>query len=173
MHSEGIKRRKAIVEYLQAQATPVKGTELARFFHVSRQVIVQDIALLRAENRNVLSTNKGYLLFRSLEKGCSHTAVVMVRHTLEQTRKEMRSIVDYGGRMLDVFIEHDLYGQIRAELAINDLEDAEDFCRSLESSTSRPLLDLTEGWHCHTVAAPSEKALQLILQELRGNGILP
>lgn len=169
---DGTKRREAIIEYLSNRTTPTNGTELAKHFHVSRQVIVQDIALLRAENRNILSTNKGYVLHHPQEKRTGCTAVLMVRHSAEQTLDEMQSIVDYGGSMLDVFVDHDLYGQIRVDLVINDLKDAEEFCEKMRESTSRPLKELTEGCHYHTIKAPSEKALELIRQELKEKGIL-
>lgn len=172
MTLDGNARRTAIIVYLQRQLGPVSGTELARQFGVSRQVIVQDIALLRAENRNILSTNKGYVLFHPQEKNKGYTAVITVNHSLEQTLDEMLAIVDYGGSMLDVFIDHDLYGQIRANLVINDADDANEFCHKLSQSKSKPLKELTEGSHYHTISAPSEKALGLIRKELQEKGIL-
>ncbi|MBE5873497.1 MAG: transcription repressor NadR [Lachnospiraceae bacterium] len=172
MNLDGNARRKAIVAFLAEHSAPVSGTELAKHFNVSRQIIVQDVALLRAENRDILSTNKGYALFmpKPARGGC--TAVIMVKHTAEQTMDEMLSIVDYGGSMLDVSIDHDLYGQIRADLVINDAKDAEEFCDKMAQSTSKPLKVLTEDCHYHTIKAPSEKALALIKQELRDKGIL-
>lgn len=165
-------RRKEIISYLESQTTPVNGTELAKLFDVSRQVIVQDIALLRAENRNILSTNKGYVYFRPVEKRTGCTAVVTVRHEMEDTLEEMRSIVDYGGSMLDVCIDHDLYGQIRVDLVIKDILDAEEFCKKMKKSSSKPLKELTEGCHYHTIKAPSEKAMELIKKELKEKGFL-
>lgn len=172
MNLDGTARRTAIIDYLRTKATPVSGTELAKHFCVSRQIIVQDVALLRAENRHILSTNKGYVLFQpqKQKKGC--TAAIMVTHTAEQTIEEMRSIVDYGGSMLDVFVDHDLYGQIRVDLVINDIRDAEEFCEKMKHSTSKPLKVLTEDCHYHTITAPSEKAMELILKELKEKGIL-
>lgn len=172
MTLDGNARREAIVEYLNSKTTPVSGTELAKHFGVSRQIIVQDVALLRAENRNILSTNKGYVLFHSQDKRSGYTAVIMVRHTAEQTLEEMRSIVDFGGSMLDVFVDHDLYGQIRVDLVINDIGDAIDFCEKMKQSTCKPLKVLTEDCHYHTIKAPSEKALELIMQELKEKHIL-
>ena len=58
---EGDERRKKIIEILHGRKMPVSGTELAAELGVSRQVIVQDIALLRATDKNILSTNKGYI----------------------------------------------------------------------------------------------------------------
>ena len=172
MTLDGNARREAIVEYLSSKTSPVSGTELAKCFGVSRQIIVQDIALLRAENRNILSTNKGYVLFHPQEKRSGCTAVIQVKHSAEQTLEEMRAIVDYGGSMLDVFIDHDLYGQIRVDLVINDLNDAEEFCNKMNQSSSKPLKALTEDCHYHTIKAPSEKALELIMKELKEKDIL-
>ena len=59
---EGDIRREKIIEIMSNQKEPVSGSDLAKKFGVSRQVIVQDIALLRATNKNILSTNKGYFL---------------------------------------------------------------------------------------------------------------
>lgn len=172
MNPDGSKRREAIIKILSSKTTPVSGTELARQFGVSRQIIVQDVALLRAENRDILSTNKGYVLFHPQEKRTGCTAVILVKHTMEQTMDEMRAIVDYGGSMLDVFVDHDLYGQIRVDLVINDIRDAEEFCEKMLRSSSKPLKALTEDCHYHTIKAPSEKALELIRKELKELGIL-
>ena len=169
---DGATRRKAIVEYLDSKSSPISGTELAKHFGVSRQIIVQDIALLRAENRDILSTNKGYVLFHPQEKRSGCATVIMVKHTAEQTLDEMRSIVDYGGSILDLSVEHDLYGHIRVDLLINDIQDAEEFCEKMMQSKSKPLKALTDDCHYHTIKAPSEKALELIKQELREKGIL-
>lgn len=172
MNLDGNARREAIIKILSNKTSPVSGTELARQFGVSRQIIVQDVALLRAENRNILSTNKGYVLFHPQEKRTGCTAVIMVKHTMEQTMDEMRAIVDYGGSMLDVFVDHDLYGQIRVDLVINDVQDAREFCDKMLHSSSKPLKALTEDCHYHTIKAPSEKALELIQKELQALGIL-
>ena len=139
MSSNGNTRRTAIVAYLQRQASPVSGTELAKQFGVSRQSIVQDIALLRAENRSIVSTNKGYVLYQyPQKKQYGFTDVIMVDHTVEQTLEEMYAIVDYGGSMLDVFVDHDLYSQIRVDLLVNDREDADEFFDKLKHCKSRP-----------------------------------
>lgn len=170
-HIDGATRRQAIIEYLEHKTTPTNGAELARQFNVSRQVIVQDIALLRAENSNIMSTNKGYMLFCPQEKS-GHTAIITVRHSAEDTLEEMRSILDYGGSMLDVFIDHDLYGQIRADLLIQNLQDAEEFCAKMRHSNSRPLKVLTDECHYHTIIAPSEKALDMIKKDLKEKNFL-
>ena len=61
--TDGATRRIELMNRLKQENRPLSGAELAKEFGVSRQVIVQDIALLRATNRNILSTNKGYVLY--------------------------------------------------------------------------------------------------------------
>jgi len=172
MTTDGNTRRKEIINCLSTSTDPVNGSELARRFGVSRQVIVQDIALLRAENREILSTNKGYVLYQPITHRGGCTDVIMVQHSADRTMEEMTAIVEYGGKMLDVFIDHDLYGQIRADLVINDLKDAEEFCLKMKNSASRPLKELTGDCHYHTITAPSEKVMRLIKAELKEKGIL-
>lgn len=172
MITEGLKRRENIIEYLNMQATPVSGTELAKQFGVSRQVIVQDIALLRAENRDILSTNKGYLLFKPQAKSHMVRDVILVKHNGTQILDEMASIVELGGKMLDVSIDHDLYGQIRCDLVINNMDDANDFVKKIKECNSKPLNVLTDDYHYHTISAPSQKAMDLIKNDLREKGYL-
>ncbi len=169
---DGSQRRVKIIELLSMQNTPISGTDLAKQFGVSRQVIVQDVALLRAENNNILSTNKGYILFKPHFDDNLYKEVILVKHTKEQILDEMATIVDLGGKMLDVFIEHKLYGHIRSDLIINNLTDARDFVRKTNNSTSKPLSALTENYHYHTIAAPSQKAMELIKADLREKGYL-
>lgn len=96
----------------------MSGTELAKELGVSRQVIVQDIALLRAVNKNILSTNKGYVLYDPSEETQKARRTIAVSHSDEQTQDELYTIVDFGGKVLDVVIEHDIYGQITVDLIL-------------------------------------------------------
>ena len=105
-------RRYQILKLLENQHKPVSGTVLSKLFGVSRQVIVQDIALLRAENKEILSTNKGYVLFKPVEEDGSKKRVFRVTHSMENMEDELNCIVDNGGYVLDVLVDHDLYGQI-------------------------------------------------------------
>lgn len=168
---DGQERRNRIVELLSNTRTPVSGTELAKTLGVSRQIIVQDIALLRAKNREIISTNKGYLLFNSLGNDGIQT-VVMVKHNSDEVYDEFATIVELGGRVLDVSVDHDYYGQIQIDLVVNDLNDAKEFVQKMKESNSQPLKCLTGDIHYHTIAAPSEKVLQLIRNELREKGYL-
>ena len=170
--TEGSRRRKKIIEILSMENTPISGTDLAAALHVSRQVIVQDIALLRAENRDILSTNKGYVLYNPAADDHFVKEVIAVKHDGDQILEEMLSIVELGGKMLDVSIDHDIYGNIRSDLVINNFEDAKEFVKKVAEGTSKPLCSLTENVHFHTISAPSAKVLGLIKKELDEKGFL-
>ena len=168
----GEQRRTEIRRMLQQAQQPLTGTALAGALHVSRQVIVQDIALMRAEQLPIVSTNKGYLLGPDAVRASLPKRVFFVRHTTEQVLEEFMAVIDLGGRILDVSVEHDLYGPIRADLLIENAQDAADFAERLGACRDNPLKVLTDDCHYHTVTAPSEKLLDLIEAELRSRGFL-
>ena len=168
----GSQRRQKLLALLEEAQSPLSGTALARQLQVSRQVIVQDIALMRAENHNILSTNKGYLCRPDAAGNAQPMRVFFVRHTTQQVLEEFLTVIDLGGRILDVAVEHELYGPIRVDLLIESRADAEDFVRRLAVCQDNPLKVLTDDCHFHTVAAPTEKLLDLIEAELREKGYL-
>ena len=168
----GDERRNRILQLLKTQESPLSGTALANEFHVSRQVIVQDIALMRAENHDILSTNRGYLYRREETEPTLPKRVFFVRHSTEQVLSEFMTVIDLGGKILDVVVEHEIYGQIRVDLLIENSRDAREFSEKLKHSKDNPLKALTDDCHYHTVAAPSEKLLDLIAQELDQKGFL-
>ena len=167
----GSDRRKQIVDQIRNSTTPVAGKVLAAAYDVSRQVIVQDIALLRASNRNILSTNKGYLYDRADEKKVARRTF-FVCHTDEQMAEELFAIVDNGGRLRDVVVEHEIYGQITVDLILENRCDVQDFLDKISKSTARPLSILTNGKHYHTVEADREENFDRIEQKLRLLGYL-
>jgi len=169
---DGDRRRDQIIELLKASKKPLSGTELAKQLLVSRQVIVQDIALLRAVNKNILSTNKGYILYDSHTENKSYKRTVLVKHSNEQILDELQTIVDYGGHVLDVVVEHEIYGQITVDLIINNRQDAEEFVKRLNDNKTRPLNELTYGVHYHTIEADREDYLDRIEQQLFLKGYL-
>lgn len=172
MKMTGEARRNQILQMLQTQDSPLSGTALANEFHVSRQVIVQDIALMRAESHDILSTNRGYLYRRENNGTPLPKRVFFVRHSNEQVLEEFLTVTELGGKILDVVVEHELYGQIRVDLMIENGKDAREFYDKLIHSKDNPLKMLTDDCHYHTVAAPSEKLLDLIAQELDNKGYL-
>lgn len=168
----GEKRRGEIIRILAENEQPVAGTELAARLKVSRQVIVQDIALLRAVNKNILSTNKGYLLFRKERMNQNVRRTYKVKHSTAQTKEELYLIVDCGGRLLDVVVEHPIYGQIMVDLIIGSRQDVDRFVRQIEEYQTKPLNALTDGVHYHTVEAETELILDRVEKELKTAGFL-
>ena len=162
---EGNKRRENIIKILNQRSEPISGGELSKLLGVSRQVIVQDIALLRASDINILSTTKGYLLYPSDYPRAKRT--IKVKHTTEQIEDELCTIVDNGGKVLDVFVIHEIYGEIATELIIRNRQDVYDFVKKVKEKQIVPLKELTAGVHLHTIEADSEKALDRIENALR------
>ena len=165
-------RRYQILNLLENQHKPVSGTVLSRLFGVSRQVIVQDIALLRAENKEILSTNKGYVLFKQVEESGIHKRVFRVTHSLENMEEELNCIVDNGGYVKDVLVDHDLYGQISGALNLGNRADVAEFIQKVKVSRSKPLKVLTDEIHYHTVEAKSTEILDRIERRLDEMGML-
>ncbi|MBE5926884.1 MAG: transcription repressor NadR [Lachnospiraceae bacterium] len=164
----GEDRRKGILEDISSSAKPVSGTVLAKKYGVSRQVIVQDIALIRAGGIDVISTARGYLI--NLETKV--TKIFCVKHTDEEIESELNTIVDMGGKVVDVFVEHSIYGNIRAELMLASRFDVRKFMDDIRNGIAKPLKNLTGEMHFHTVEADSEKVLDLIEAELKKKNYL-
>ncbi len=162
-------RRKEIGRFLKKSENPVAASVLAAKYGVSRQIIVGDIALLRAGGLNVLATPRGYVL-ESAPVYVSGS--VVCRHGAERIYEEFCTVVDLGGAMLDVTVEHPVYGEICVPLHIFSRFDADAFCKKLSRPDARPLCDLTSGIHLHTVRAPDEATLDRVVKGLSENGFL-
>lgn len=162
-------RREAILERLQMGGAPVSATVLAGEFGVSRQIIVGDIALLRAAGHQIYSSPRGYLREQS-SSGIDYT--VAVNHSEEEMERELQICVDNGCRVLDVAVEHPVYGLLRGELQVGSRYDVEQFLLRVRSSSARPLSELTSGIHLHTLRCPSEEAYQRVRRQLREAGYL-
>lgn len=162
---EGQERRDKIIEILIQSKEPISGTLLAKKLGVSRQVIVQDIALLRAANKNILSTTKGYLLYYQDEQKVNRC--FLVKHTTEQIEDELCTIVDNGGKILNVIVTHGIYGEISVDLIIKNRQDVYDFVNKVKTGHTVPLKELTANLHLHTVEADSEAILDKIETALR------
>lgn len=156
-----VERREEIVKMI-AGGEPVSGGALSKKLDVSRQVIVQDIALLKASGYEILSTNKGYIIHDS----ALCTRVFKVHHTNEQTEDELNTIVDIGGTVIDVFVWHRVYGKIEAKLNISSRRNVRQCVEGLKSGKSTALMNITSGYHYHTVKADSEEVLDLIEKAL-------
>ena len=167
---EGSKRRDQLIKIIKEHGNPISGGELSRMLGVSRQVIVQDIALLRATDLNILATTKGYMIVQSEPSLVKR--VFQVKHTNEQIEDELCTIVDNGGKILDVLVSHEIYGDIATELIIRSRQDVYDFTRKVQNKKIKPLKELTDGIHRHTVEAESEEILNKISEALKQKGYL-
>ena len=164
----GVERREKLLSMLAKSKEPIAGAEMAKRLSVSRQVIVQDIALLRAADNNIVSTNRGYVLLKPGK--CER--IFKVRHTAEEIEKELQIIVDNGGRILDVFVYHKIYGDVKAPMNIKTRKDIYEYVKTLSSGKSSPLLKITDNYHYHTVQADSEDILDNIQKDLEECGFL-
>lgn len=167
-------RRNAIIEKLSSSALAITGSELAELFDVSRQIIVQDIAIIRASGIYVLATSHGYLIPSQQDQNEHRILKTLVsNHTgFAQMEEELSLILDYGGKIIDVIIEHPVYGEIVGTLHINTRADLEHFLEKVKQTGAKPLSALTEGEHIHTIEVPSEKVYNLIIQELKEKGFV-
>lgn len=168
MAHNGRERREQILQILKNSKEPVAGTELANQLDVSRQVIVQDMALIRANGVEVFSTNRGYLIH--MPKQVSR--VFKVIHTNEQVEEELNLIVDLGARVEDVFVYHKVYNVIKVNMDIKSRRDVSKYMEGITSGKSTNLMNLTSNYHYHTVVADDEQTLDLIQEELKRKGFL-
>src|SRR5580658_3379615 len=144
-------RRHRILEWMQGQGAPIFGGELAKHFRISRQCLVQDMAILRASGQEILATPRGYQLPRGTNQ--RHRAILACRHEPERTGEELQILVDHGVKILDVIVEHPIYGEVRASLMIESRTDVEEFLQQVIAKKATLLSSLTKGIHLHTVEA--------------------
>lgn len=162
-------RRNEILGLLKKRNKPLKGIELADLFKVTRQVIVKDLAVLKAQDENVVSTSEGYLY---LIRSDVFRRVFYVKHLNEGIYDELSIIIKYGGVIEDIVVEHPYYGELKATLYLRNVIDLENFIKKFKEKGAKPLSALTNGEHMHTVSAPDEKCLDLIENELREKGFI-
>lgn len=161
-------RRKEIIDRLTKAVSPVSASSLAKEFGVSRQVIVGDIAIIRASGYKIEALARGYML----EKSKKVTQIFKVRHSDDEVEAELNLIVDHGGCVEDVFIFHKCYGAVRAPMDIKSRSNVKQFLADIASGKSSLLKNVTLGYHYHTVTAESSEVLNEIKEALRKNGFL-
>lgn len=155
-------RRKEIVGFLLSEQKPIAGGALSEKFGVSRQIIVQDISILKAKGYEILSTHNGYVI----QNTPLAEQVFKVHHTTEQTEDELNTIVDLGGTVVDVFVWHKVYGKVAANLNIFSRLHIKQFIEGVRTGKSTELMTITGGYHYHTVRADSEEILKKIAAAL-------
>lgn len=162
-------RRQELINRLQEESGPISATAFAREFSVSRQIIVGDIALLRAAGMDITATPRGYVL-------SSRPAGILVTlacsHTCAQMQEELNAMVDQGCTVVDVTVEHPIYGQITAPLRLSNRYEVRQFITRCHDEAAAPLSMLTDGVHLHTLACPDEATILRVRQALSELGIL-
>ena len=164
-----MERREKIIELLKKQKAPLSGNQLAKLFKVTRQIIVQDIAILRASGQDIIATAQGYML-----KYTSPfvTKKIAVCHSEKHAREELTIFIECGCKVLDVIVEHPLYGELHGLLMLSNSSDIEEFIHSLEAHEAVLLSKLTNGVHLHTVEAINNDCIIKAEQLLRKKGFL-
>ena len=169
---DGSLRREKIKERLFSHKNPISGSVLAEELGVSRQVIVQDIALLRAGGEGILSTAQGYVLMANIGQQKVSRIIACQHHNLLEMKNELHKIVDLGGTVIDVIVEHPLYGEIKANLILKNKNDVDYFVQKFSENKAEPLASLTNGIHLHTIEAENELILKQIELELDHMNVL-
>ena len=164
----GNERRQKIISILNSSDSPIMASELAAEFSVSRQVIVQDIALIRSKGMDIIATRRGYFVNGTAQ----YSRVFKVIHSDDEVEEELKLIVDLGGHVEDVFIYHKLYDIVRAKMNIRSRRDIEHYINEIRSGRSSLLKNVTSGYHYHTITAESEEVLDIINDELGKRGFL-
>ena len=168
MKLKAAERRREIANLLLASKEAIPGGELAKMFGVSRQIIVQDIGVIKAQGYGIFSTHCGYVVHKSplAERP------IKVRHTSEQTEDELNTIVDLGGTVVDVYVCHKIYGKIAAQLNIFSRLHVKQLMEGVEGDESGELMNVTGGFHYHTIRADNEEIINNIEKALADKGYL-
>lgn len=166
------KRQNAVYEILEKAQGPVSATALARQFNVSRQSIVGDIALLRASGTDITATSRGYVLSDRAYGEYSYIGTLACSHTDERLEEELYAIVDLGGTVIDVSIEHAIYGEITGRLGLSSRYDVDLYIKKVtENASAAPISTLTGGRHLHRIGCRSREVFDRIRNRLCEMGI--
>lgn len=162
-------RRQAILEHLRQSSRPVSAGYLAERFSVSRQAVVGDVALLRASGADISATPRGYVISQAAQGLIRQVAC---RHDAAGMEAELNAMVDQGCSVLDVIVDHPVYGQLTGPLQLSSRYDVGQFIARCAGAGARPLSDLTGGIHLHTLSCPDESAFLRVRGALGDLGVL-
>jgi len=169
----GDERRELILKWLRSKNEPLTGTELATRTNVSRQVIVQDISLLKARGEPIIATSQGYMYIHDKRPSQKQIErLIACKHAPEQTREELYLIVDHGVTVKDVIIEHPVYGDLTASIMVSNRKEVDEFLKKIEETKASYLSELTDGVHLHTLVANTKEDLDEVCQALKQTGLL-
>ncbi|MDM5334646.1 transcription repressor NadR [Ureibacillus composti] len=168
----GENRRNELLNLLRKANGPLKGTELAKHTNVSRQVIVNDMNLLKARNEPILATSQGYIYIQQDDSIQTFERKIVCLHTPQQAEDEMITLVDCGVTLKNVIVEHPVYGEITASIMVSNRFDVTNFIEHIKETNASLLSDLTDGTHLHVISATSIEQLDHAEQMLREKGYL-
>ncbi|AWC29973.1 transcription repressor NadR [Bacillus cytotoxicus] len=168
----GEERRQLILQWLFAANKPLSGSELSKKTNVSRQVIVQDISLLKARNEPIIATAQGYLYLKPHAKQQALERVIVCQHKPEEVRQELTMLVDHGVTIKDVKVEHPVYGDLTASIMVSNRFDVEQYLQKIQETNASYLSQLTDGIHLHTIEADSKEKLDAACDALNRAGFL-
>ncbi|WP_078552648.1 transcription repressor NadR [Bacillus alkalicellulosilyticus] len=166
----GEERRKLLLHWLLETTEPITGNDFADRTNVSRQVIVQDISILKAKNHPIIATAQGYMYLKKDTRYIQK--VIACQHSPAETEAELTILVDHGVTIKDVMVEHPVYGDITGSLMIANRRDIKSFIEKITSTGATLLSELTDGVHLHTIEGSSEEQLTEAIQALRNAGYL-
>ena len=151
-------RRKVILERLTEADAPLSASVLAGELGVSRQIVVGDVALLRASGTQIDATPRGYQLHPAAR---GYTGILACVHsTADQMREELYTVVDQGGIVVDVAVENPLYGELRGNLNLASRYDVDHFIQQAADTPECLLSRMTGGVHLHTLSCPTPEAFR-------------
>jgi uncharacterized protein len=162
-------RHEHIMNALRESDRPVSATVLANELSVSRQIIVGDVALLRASGEKILATPRGYVLDRSDRN--KHRTVACI-HDLDSMQDELNIMVDNGCTVVNVIVEHPLYGQLTGPLQLSNRYEVSQFVKNCNEQGASPLSTLTGGIHLHVLSCPDEECFERTKKALADAGFL-
>lgn len=166
------RRQELIINSLKESSRPITGSEFSSKTNVSRQVIVQDVSILKAKNEPIIATSQGYIYLKKDADEDVKLQIIAVKHTPEQTRTELNIIVDHGVTVKDVKVEHAVYGDLTASVLVSNRTEVNQFVKKIEEKNATYLLSLTDGIHLHTLAADSLDKIEAACKDLSLAGIL-
>lgn len=161
---QGNERREQLLKLLENANGPLSAAKLAATFGITRQVVVADIALLRASGCSIRAEHLGYVLEKETN---SRFKRITCSHAKDDIIKEYYAIVDNGGKVLKVIIAHDIYGELSADVSIESRYDAQVAVEKINASKSEPLSNLTGGVHSHLICVRDDDCYRRILDSLR------
>ncbi|ART77444.1 transcription repressor NadR [Sutcliffiella horikoshii] len=168
----GEERRNLLLHWLQTEDKPLTGGELAGRTNVSRQVIVQDISLLKAKNEPILATSQGYVYMKPFGEQVKKERIIVSFHEPHRTKEELYILVDHGVTVKDVRIEHPVYGDLNASVMVSSRAEVDAFIRKIKQTNASYLSQLTDGTHLHTIEADSEEKLDAACAALKEAGMV-